>query len=221
MPKISPKTQSPFRPALHQSPYISKHTTIIVPSTPQPRLSHHAPGNNPSQPRTHAHQHTRSKISTVHQDLQRRDIIRNDRPAHGRCAARQVVVPYDQQYREELCAATDQQRGTERRWVRVVWYKVRVPGAQDGREFSWVEAGEEADWQVEGQGTESDEEQKEEVLEDEGLCLEDDSIGGRRCAGAVGGMRREREFLDACPREVDVEEKQEDTEAENGALGLN
>lgn len=51
---------------------------------------------------------------------------------------------------------------------------------------------------MEGEGAEGDEEQEEEVLQDEGLGLEDLRVGGRR-RGVVGGGGGEGELLDARP----------------------
>ena len=51
---------------------------------------------------------------------------------------------------------------------------------------------------MEGEGAEGDEEQEEEVLEDEGLGLEDLRVGGR-CGGVVGGGCGQGQFLDARP----------------------
>lgn len=103
----------------------------------------------------------------------------------------------------------------------VVRYEFGPPGAQRWREGGGVERGEETDGDVEGEGAEGDEKEEEEVLQDEGLSLEDCRVGGRGrggCGSAVGRGAWEGEFLDARPCQVDVEEEQEDAEPEDGAL---
>lgn len=121
----SPNPHTPPRPTLHKPSYTPEPPPLLPPP-PQPRLPNHTPRNNPPYPRAHTHQHARPDIPTVHQNLQRRDIIRNHRPANRRSTARQIVLPDNQQDREELRTATNQQRGAKRRGVRVVRYQTRI-----------------------------------------------------------------------------------------------
>lgn len=103
--------------------------------------------------------------------------------------------------------------------MRVVRYQVRVPEAKGGWEFGRVETREQADREMEGEGGEGDKEKEEEILEDEGLGLQDCGVGRRwGDVGVVGGRGWERELFDARPGQVDVEEEEENAEAEDRAL---
>lgn len=216
--RVSPNTHNTPKPAPHPSKNALNHTPILFPPTPQPRLPHHTRRNNPPQPRPNTNQHARPNVPTVHQNLQRRNIIHNNRPTNRRRAARQVIVPNDQQYGKQLRAATNQQRGAERRRVGVVRDQRSPRPAQGSREGRRVEAREQADGQVEGEGAERDEEEEEEVLQDQRLGLQDRGVGGCGCGRVVRRGRGERQLFDARPGQVDVEEEEEDAEAEDRAL---
>jgi hypothetical protein len=68
--------------------------------------------------------------------------------------------------------------------------------------------GEPADGEMLGEGCEGAEEEVEDVLEEDGEVGD----GG-------GGGERGGEAFDVCPGQVDVEEKKEGTETEDGGLG--
>lgn len=185
----------------HNAPSPTLHTpkhTLILPPSPQPCLPNNASSNNPPQPRANTDQHARPHIPAIHKDLQRRNIIHNNRPTNRRRTTRQIVIPNNQQYREQLRAATNQQRGAERRGVRVVRHSARPPCSQRLRQLGRVEGREEADGKVKSEGAERDEGQEEEILQHEGLGVQD--CGVRGCGGGEGGgCAWQREFLDARP----------------------
>lgn len=64
--------------------------------------------------------------------------------------------------------------------MRVVRDQLRPGAAQGMRKGGRVEAREQTNRQLEGQGAEGDEEKKEEVLEDEWLGMQDRGVGRRR-----------------------------------------
>lgn len=65
-----------------------------------------------------------------------------------------------------------------------------------------------ADGEMLGEGREGAEEEVEDVLEEDG------EVRDRR-----GGRERGGEAFDVCPGQVDVEEKEEGTETDDGGLG--
>ena len=86
------------------------HSRKTHPSNPSPTNS------------AHSRQQRRPHIPTIQQNLQRRNIVDNHRPRHRARAARQVVVPHQQQQREQLRETRHQQRRADERFVRVVRY---------------------------------------------------------------------------------------------------
>jgi hypothetical protein len=73
------------------------------------------PTNSPN-----SRQQRRPHIPTIQQNLQRRHIVNNHRPRHSARAARQVVIPHQQQQREQFSETRHQQRRADQRFVRVV-----------------------------------------------------------------------------------------------------
>ena len=106
---------------------------------------------------THSRQQRSSHIPTVQQDLECSNIVDDDRPRDSTGAAGQIVVPHQQQQREQFRETRDQQRRADERFVRVVRYHC---GDRTGK----LEAQQRADWDVEGGRFDGAEGEEEEVL---------------------------------------------------------
>lgn len=98
--------------------------------------------------------------------------------------------------------------------MRVVRYDACPVGLCSAWEFGRGQRNEESDREVESERAQHDEEQKEEVLQDQGLGLQDRCVRERLCGrGVVRRRGGEGQLLNARPRQVYVEEQKQDAEA--------
>lgn len=86
----------------------------------QPDKTQHAPAHHSAYHCSNNDQCDSPPIPTIHQDLQSRDVVDDDSPADRRRSGRQIVLPHYEQYRKQLGAGTDKQRGRQRSCVFVV-----------------------------------------------------------------------------------------------------
>jgi hypothetical protein len=179
----------------------------------QPRRPQHRPAHRPPADRPCRRQQRGDPIPAVQQDLERLDVVGHDRPAEGTRGRGHVVFPNDHEDGEQLGGGGDEERGGDG-----VGARVAGEDAEQG-ERGEARGGQEADGAVECEGAECAEHEEEEVLVDDGLLGEPAKVGvGVACrvgVAAAGGLAA----LDARPSQVDVEEEEEDTEADDGGLG--
>jgi hypothetical protein len=97
-------------------------THISLPSGPQTRHPQQTPSHQRPQPRPNTNQYTSPDVPTIHEYLQRSNVVYDDCPTYRRCTTRKIIVPYYQEYREELRTTADQQRSAQRCRARKVRY---------------------------------------------------------------------------------------------------
>ena len=106
----------PLTPTARNIPYRS-----CQPSFPSNKDEQNTyPANTRSEYRPHTTEQSGLDITTIEQDLQRRDIVDDDRPRHSARATRKVIIPDQQQERKQLGEARDQQGGADQRRARVM-----------------------------------------------------------------------------------------------------
>ena len=106
----------PLTPTARSIPYRFRQSSFCQSEDPADTY----PADTRSEDRSHPTEQSGLDITTIEQDLQRRDIVDDDRPRHRARATRKVIIPDQQQERKQFGETRNQQGGADQRRARVM-----------------------------------------------------------------------------------------------------